>query len=160
MPCRCMGCDIIVSLTNLKRTRSPYFKTIGSASLILSIVYGPYISLHVARETQFYFSCCFAILIQRLLRADRNRIRTSHHWRRSALKPYLGQRKGSPEVPIAIAPWFIPSCVIPFIAVPFGIVWLGIAPWFMPSCFIPFIAVPSGIVWLGMEPFSIAGMLL
>ena len=36
MPCRCIGCDIIVSLTNLKRTRSPYFRRMGAASSIFT----------------------------------------------------------------------------------------------------------------------------
>ena len=32
MPCRCIGWVIMVSLTNLNLTRSPYFSRIGSAS--------------------------------------------------------------------------------------------------------------------------------
>ena len=52
MPCRWMGCVIIVSLTSTMRTRSPYVSRTGSASENLIAVERPREAFHVAGEVQ------------------------------------------------------------------------------------------------------------
>ena len=56
MPCRCIGWVIMVSLTNLKLTRSPYFSRIGSASPYFTSFSDQMIALHVAGDSDLDLS--------------------------------------------------------------------------------------------------------
>ena len=53
MPCRWMGCSIMVSLTSTRRSRSPWRISIGSRHLgQLLAVEGPHVAFHVAGQVQ------------------------------------------------------------------------------------------------------------